>query len=160
MARESQSEGRGLCHRAAATGRQLGSPALPRSRAGRATGLLLELTGPARPRHSLSAISASVTRSLPSQPQLRCTCSHTLRTGNGLTDYPDRIKPLLMKKQAPHRPSDMQRRQGTALLPPKVNSHIHPMAWVSTPRKPSPGNCQATALVPSHGRRTETHPGH
>lgn len=100
---------------------QLGSPALPRPRAGRRPP-----PGPDRPARPL-------TRSLPPQ---RCTCSHTFGTGNRLTDYPDQIKPLLVRKQAPHRPSDMQRRRGTALLPPKANSHIAP--WHGPPLLGSP----------------------
>lgn len=48
-----------------------------------------------------------------------------------------------MKKQAPRQPSDMHKRRG--------NSQLHPMVWVSTSRKSSPGKCQ---LLPWSGHET------
>lgn len=113
-------------HRAAATGRQLGSPALPRSRAGRRPP-----PGPDRPCSppSLALCRASLSWHVPGPHIRNWTRAYGLSRSN---------KPLPMKQQVPRRPSNMQRTRGTALLPPTANSHVCPVAWVSTPRKSSP----------------------
>lgn len=134
-------------HRAAATGRQLGSPALPRSRAGRRPP-----PGPDRPCSppSLALCRASLSWHVPGPHIRNWTRAYGLSRSN---------KPLPMKQQVPRRPSDMQRTRGTALLPPTRTVTSAPWHGSPLPGSP-PRQLPAAALVPSHGRKTETHAGH
>lgn len=112
-------------HRAAATGRQLGSPALPRSSAGRQPP-----PGPDRPCSppSLALCRASLSWHVPGPHIRNWTRAYGLSRSN-----------KTFTNEAAGAPQAEQHAEDTrdSSPPPHANSHVCPVAWVSTPRKSS-----------------------